>query len=206
MIGVAGASSCAGYRMNGRVCGPPRPPWKQMKLLEGAALAELGVVEAADHDVGDVREAVGTQQVSGRSGGERRERVLPVDAALVEVVRAASAERDGPVLGGVHEQPADVRVLAQYAQEYLGGARRSPRASAGAAPPSGRRARGCRSRARRRRGRRHRTSTPASASPSPRLRRDRPWNAARPRPRCPPPRPRTASARPARRGRSRCAA
>ena len=33
------------------------------QLLEGAALFELGVVEAADHDVGDVLEAVGAQQV-----------------------------------------------------------------------------------------------------------------------------------------------
>ena len=36
------------------------------QLLEGAALVELGVVEAADHDVGDVREAVGAQQVARR--------------------------------------------------------------------------------------------------------------------------------------------
>jgi hypothetical protein len=40
------------------------------QLLEGAALVELGVVEAADHDVGDVLEAVGAQQVLGRGGRE----------------------------------------------------------------------------------------------------------------------------------------
>ena len=38
------------------------------EFLEGAALVEVGVVEAADHDVGDVLEAVGAQQVPGRGG------------------------------------------------------------------------------------------------------------------------------------------
>jgi hypothetical protein len=33
------------------------------ELLEGSALFELGVVEATHHDVGDVLEAVGAQQV-----------------------------------------------------------------------------------------------------------------------------------------------
>ena len=36
------------------------------QLLEGAALVEVGVVEAADHDVADVLEAVGAQQVLRR--------------------------------------------------------------------------------------------------------------------------------------------
>ena len=87
------------------------------QLLEGAALVELGVVEAADHDVGDVLEAVGAQQVLRRGRGERRERVLALDAALREVVGAAGAERDRAVLGGVDEQPADVRVRAQGGEE-----------------------------------------------------------------------------------------
>ena len=34
------------------------------QLLEGAALLELRVVEAADHDVADVLEAVGAQKVA----------------------------------------------------------------------------------------------------------------------------------------------
>ena len=51
------------------------------QLLEGAALLEMGVVEAADHDVGDVLEAVGAQEVLGRGGRERRERVVALDAA-----------------------------------------------------------------------------------------------------------------------------
>src|SRR6476620_10516624 len=36
------------------------------QLLEGTALVEFGVVEAADHDVGHVVEAVGSQNVLGR--------------------------------------------------------------------------------------------------------------------------------------------
>ena len=87
------------------------------QLLERAALVELGVVEAADHDVGDVLEAVGAQEVPRGGGRERRQRVLAVDAPVGEVVGAAGAEHDRPVLGRAHEQPADVRVLAQGGQQ-----------------------------------------------------------------------------------------
>ena len=38
------------------------------QLLEGAAGLERRVVEAADHDVRDVREAVGAEQVAGAFG------------------------------------------------------------------------------------------------------------------------------------------
>ena len=38
------------------------------QLLEGAALVEIRVVEAAHHDVGDVLEAVGAQEVRGAVG------------------------------------------------------------------------------------------------------------------------------------------
>ena len=62
-------------------------------------------------------EAVGAQQVRGRGGRERRERILALDAALREVVGAAGAERDRPVLGGADEQPADVGVRAEGGQE-----------------------------------------------------------------------------------------
>ena len=87
------------------------------QLLEGAALFELGVVEAPHHDVGDMLEAVGAQQVLRRGGRERRERVLALDAAVREVVRAAGAERDRPVLGRADEQPADVGVRAEGGHE-----------------------------------------------------------------------------------------
>src|SRR4051812_50180712 len=40
------------------------------ELLERAGLVEHGVVEAADHDVGDVHEAVGAPQGGSGGGGE----------------------------------------------------------------------------------------------------------------------------------------
>jgi hypothetical protein len=55
---------------------------KRDQLLERAPLLELGVVEAVDHDVGDVLEAVGTQQMRPGVGRERRERILPFDSPL----------------------------------------------------------------------------------------------------------------------------
>ena len=70
-IGPGGTSRCAGWRMNGRVCRPADAAVEGDQLLEGAALVELGVVEAADHDVGDVLEAVGAQQVLWRVRRER---------------------------------------------------------------------------------------------------------------------------------------
>ena len=93
------------------------------QLLEGAAFVEVGVVEAADHDVADVLEAVGAEQVLGRVGREVGERVVALDAALREVVGAVGAERDGAVLGGADEQPADVRVRAERGDRARGGAR-----------------------------------------------------------------------------------
>src|SRR5512132_254615 len=44
----------------------PDPTVKGDQLLERAAGLERGIVEAADHDVGDVAEAVGTAQVLRR--------------------------------------------------------------------------------------------------------------------------------------------
>ena len=58
------------------------------QLLERAALLELGVIEAVDHDVGDVLEPVGPAQVRGGVGRERRQRVLALDPPLVQVVGA----------------------------------------------------------------------------------------------------------------------
>ena len=46
--------------------GPAQSAVERDQLLERAALLELGVVEAVDHDVGDVLEAVGAQQVRRR--------------------------------------------------------------------------------------------------------------------------------------------
>ena len=51
------------------------------QLLERAALFEVRVVEAVDHDVGDMLESVRAPQVRGCSRGEGRERVLSLDPA-----------------------------------------------------------------------------------------------------------------------------
>ena len=82
------------------------------QLLERAALLEIGVVEAPDHDVADMLEAVGPEQVLRRVRREQRERIRALDAALREVVGAVGAERDRAVLRGAQEQPADVGVVA----------------------------------------------------------------------------------------------
>ena len=60
----------------------------------GGAGLERGVVEAPDHDVGDVREAVGAAQVLGRVRGEGREWILALDPAVGQIARARSAQRD----------------------------------------------------------------------------------------------------------------
>src|SRR5438046_6886419 len=46
-----------------------------------------------------------------------RQRVLPVDPALRQVVRPVCAERQRPVALGANEQPADVGVLTESRQE-----------------------------------------------------------------------------------------
>jgi hypothetical protein len=86
---------------------------KRDQLLEGAAFIEHRVVEAADHDVRDVGEAVRAKQVLWRCGRERGKRVPAIDAPFVQVARPGWAEHHRAVLRGVHQQPADVRVLAQ---------------------------------------------------------------------------------------------
>ena len=45
------------------------------------------------------------------------QRILAVDATVLQVAGAARAEDDRPVLGGVHQQQADVGVLAQRAEQ-----------------------------------------------------------------------------------------
>ena len=98
------------------------------QLLERAALVEVGVVEAADQDVGDVREPVGAQQVARRGRGERGERVLALDPAVGEVVRAR-ARRARPGRARPSGRAASRRAGARAARRSAsGGARRSPRA------------------------------------------------------------------------------
>ena len=66
----------------------PEPAVEADQLLEGTALLQVGVVEATDHHVGHVLEAVGPPQVLGGGRRERRERIPTLDPALVEVVDA----------------------------------------------------------------------------------------------------------------------
>ena len=86
------------------------------ELLEGAALVELGVVEAPDHDVRDMGKAVRAEQVPGSGGGERCQRILALDPALGEVVGAARRARSAR-RARVHEQPADMGVPAERGHE-----------------------------------------------------------------------------------------
>jgi hypothetical protein len=87
------------------------------QLLERTALIERGVVEAADEQVGRVRETVGAKKMLRRRGREERQRILAVDAVLLEIASAVRAEHDGPVLVRADEHPADVRVRAQRLHE-----------------------------------------------------------------------------------------
>ena len=89
------------------------------QLFERAALVERGVIEAADHDVGDVRESIRALQVPCRRRRERSQRIVAVDPTLVEVVGAGRAEDDRTVFGRANEQPADVGVLT-HARKQLG--------------------------------------------------------------------------------------
>ena len=103
--------------MNGSVCGPPMPPWNEISSSKAQPSSRVGVVEAPDHDVGDVGEPVRPQEVLRCGRGEQREWVLALDSAVGEVVGAVRAERDRAVLGRAHEDPADVRVVAQRGNE-----------------------------------------------------------------------------------------
>ena len=66
------------------------------QLLERAAGLHPGVVEAADHDVGDVVESVRAEEMLRRIRREAGQRVVAVDRAVGEVAGAAAAEHDGP--------------------------------------------------------------------------------------------------------------
>ena len=114
--------------MNGRVCGPPIPPWNEISSSKAQPSSRSRVVEAPDHDVGDVCEGVRAHEVLRGGGGEVREGILALDAAVGEVAGATPAEHDRPVALRADEEPADVGVLAQRGQELRMALRRSPRA------------------------------------------------------------------------------
>src|SRR6187200_726209 len=62
-----------------------QPAVEANELLERAALVQLWVVEAPDHDVGHVGETVRPSQMARGRGGERRERVFPFDTIVRQV-------------------------------------------------------------------------------------------------------------------------
>ena len=68
------------------------------QLLERAALLDVGVVEAVDHDVGDVLEPVGPPQVSRGAGRESRQRILAGDGVVGQVSGSVRAEHDRAAL------------------------------------------------------------------------------------------------------------
>ena len=92
-------------------------PVERDQLLEGAALVEIRVVEQADHDVGDVPEAVRAQEMPWRIGRERRERILALDAPVGEVVEVRSYSTTGPCSAERTSRPADVRVRGERGQQ-----------------------------------------------------------------------------------------
>ena len=83
------------------------------QLLERATLLELRVVEATDHDVRHVLETVRAQQMGRSIRGERRERIVALDATVNEVVSASGIDGQRTLLGRVNEQPADMRMSAE---------------------------------------------------------------------------------------------
>ena len=98
------------------------------QLLERAALVQDRVVEAPDHEVGDVREAARAQQVGRRRGRERGQRVLPHDPVGLEVAlarRAPAPRRRARPSARAASRCAGGRAAPGSAR---GGARRSPRA------------------------------------------------------------------------------
>ena len=127
-IGSSGGASVTGIEDERARLRPAQAAVEGDQLLERAAFLEVRVVEAADHDVGHVREAVRAQQVAGGARREGRQRVVALDAALGEVVRPgrrrarrARARRSG--------RAASRRAGACGAPgSGSGAARRSPRA------------------------------------------------------------------------------
>ena len=84
------------------------PAVERDQLFERAALFEVGVVEAVNHDVGGMLKSVGAPQVRGGIGRKRLERVLTLDPAGRQIVGAGGADGDRAVLGRAHQQESDV--------------------------------------------------------------------------------------------------
>ena len=86
------------------------------QLLKGAALLELGVVEAVDEDVGRVRKAAAAQQMCGR-GGENGASGSSPSTRSAPGNWLRRPEHDRAMLRRLHQHEADVRVGPQGADE-----------------------------------------------------------------------------------------
>jgi hypothetical protein len=87
------------------------------QLFERAALLGFVVVEAVHEQVGRVRERVGPEQMARGAGREGGERILALDVAVAQPVRAVRAERDGAVGLRPDQHEPHVRVGAQRSDQ-----------------------------------------------------------------------------------------
>ena len=87
------------------------------ELLEGGDLAGLGVEQADDRDVADVLD--GVEALEGRDGqlAVQRQRILALDAVLVEVVDAVLADQEQAVVSRTDHEHADAGMVGQRLDE-----------------------------------------------------------------------------------------
>ena len=81
-IGSAGTAQLRRMEDEGPRLRAADPAVERDQLLEGATRIHVGLVEAADHQVGDVREPVGAQQVLRGVRREVRERIVTLDTTV----------------------------------------------------------------------------------------------------------------------------
>ena len=111
-----------------------QPAVERDQLLERAPLFELGVVEAVDHDVGDMLESVGPAKVRGGVGRERRQRIVALDARpRPGSARPSAPSTTGTALPRADQQRSRCAGARAAPGAAAGGARRSPRGTGGGA-------------------------------------------------------------------------
>ena len=94
-----------------------QPAVERNQLLERAAFLECRIEEAADEDVGGVREPVGSEEVLRSGRRERLQRIDSFDLAALEVPRAVGPEDERTIARGADEEPADVPVASERRDE-----------------------------------------------------------------------------------------
>ena len=96
--GLGGRGEMRGVEEEGPGLRSPQAAVEGDQLLERAALLDHRVVEAVDHNVGDVGEAVDPAEVPRRAVREQGERVRTCDLPIREPAAAGRAEGNRPVL------------------------------------------------------------------------------------------------------------